>query len=151
DPYGIKPLYYASDGGTLRFASSVKALAAGGAVPPAFDAAGLVGFLLSGPVPPPRTLPSRGRAPAPGHRLVVEEGEISAPRPVPRPAENGALAVEAAIEDSVAAHLVSDVPVAVFLSAGLDSSLVLALARRALGEAPVALTLRFDALAGTPE
>src|SRR5436305_7324724 len=56
----------------------------------------------------------------------------------------------AAVEDSVRAHLVSDVPVAVFLSAGLDSSLIAALARRHLSEPPTTFTIRFDALEGTP-
>jgi asparagine synthase (glutamine-hydrolysing) len=54
------------------------------------------------------------------------------------------------VEDAVAAHLVSDVPVAVFLSAGLDSGLIAALARRRLPEPPVTFTLSFDVLAGTP-
>ncbi len=57
----------------------------------------------------------------------------------------------AAVEDSVRAHLVSDVPVAVFLSAGLDSGLIAALARRHLPEPPATFTLRFDALEGTPQ
>ena len=48
------------------------------------------------------------------------------------------------------AHLVSDVPVAVFLSAGQDSGLVAALARRHLPEPPATFTLRFDGLEGTP-
>jgi asparagine synthase (glutamine-hydrolysing) len=56
----------------------------------------------------------------------------------------------AAIEDSVAAHLVSDVPVAIFLSAGLDSGLIAALACRHLAPPPTTLTLAFDVLAGTP-
>jgi asparagine synthase (glutamine-hydrolysing) len=51
----------------------------------------------------------------------------------------------------VAAHLVADVPVAVFLSAGLDSGLIAALARRHLSEPPVTFTLTFDVLAGTPQ
>src|SRR5947199_4723687 len=56
-----------------------------------------------------------------------------------------------AVEDSVRAHLVADVPVAVFLSAGLDSGLIAALARRHLPEPPVTFTLRFDELAGTSQ
>src|SRR5229473_3334840 len=53
DPYGIKPLYYADDGWTLRFASQVKALVAGGAVSREPDPAGIVGFHLLGSVPEP--------------------------------------------------------------------------------------------------
>ncbi|MGB5736724.1 MAG: N-acetylglutaminylglutamine amidotransferase, partial [Thiohalocapsa sp.] len=56
DPYGIKPLYYAADGRTLRFASQVKALRAGGAISTESDPAGIVGFYLFGSVPEPYTL-----------------------------------------------------------------------------------------------
>src|SRR5262245_56070426 len=55
DPYGIKPLYYADDGSTLRFASQVKALMAGGGVSRDRDPAGWVGFYLFGSVPEPFT------------------------------------------------------------------------------------------------
>src|SRR5262249_48767272 len=55
DPYGIKPLYYADDGWTFRFASQVKALVAGGAIPDDADPAGHVGFYLLGSVPDPFT------------------------------------------------------------------------------------------------
>src|SRR5882757_8349364 len=56
DPYGIKPLYYANDGKTFRFASQVKAILAGGGVSTARDPAGIVGFLLRGHVPEPFTI-----------------------------------------------------------------------------------------------
>src|SRR5258706_2009163 len=56
DPYGIKPLYLADDGRTLRAASQVKALLAGGGVPATRDPAGVAGFLLRGSVPEPFTL-----------------------------------------------------------------------------------------------
>src|SRR5437763_5795059 len=56
DPYGIKPLYYADDGGTLRVASQVRALVASGKVSKQFDSAGAVGFFLRGTVPEPFTM-----------------------------------------------------------------------------------------------
>ena len=56
DPYGIKPLYYADDGGTFRFASQVKALLAGGQVSRDPEPAGVTGFCLWGSVPEPFTL-----------------------------------------------------------------------------------------------
>jgi len=62
DPLGIKPLYYADDGRTLRFASQVKALLAGRTVDTARDPAGLAGFYLWGSVPEPFTLYSRVRS-----------------------------------------------------------------------------------------
>jgi asparagine synthase (glutamine-hydrolysing) len=55
DPYGIKPLYYANDGWTIRIASQVKALLAGGRVSRQIDPAGHVGFFLFGSVPEPYT------------------------------------------------------------------------------------------------
>ena len=56
DPYGIKPLYYADDGWTFRFASLVKGLVAGGAVAGDVEPAGLVGFYMFGSVPEPYTM-----------------------------------------------------------------------------------------------
>lgn len=154
DPYGIKPLYLARSAGQLRFASQVKALEAGGAVDDAVDPAALTGFLLWGAVPGPRTIRKQVRALPPGHHLRVQRGAVGEPQPHYqfRPGARGAPGVSCgqALEDSVAAHLVSDVPVAVFLSAGLDSSLIAALARRQLGEPPTTLTLQFDEFAGTP-
>jgi len=173
DPLGIKPLYYScSTSHQLRFASQVKALEAGGAVSRVVDPAGLAGFLLWGSVPEPWTLRRDIRALPAGHFLVVEDrGGAGQPRAFTALAAPAALApLDAtdatdaaetaetiaitaalqAIEDSVTAHLVSDVPVAVFLSAGLDSGLVAALARRHLPEPPATFTLSFDVLAGTP-
>ncbi|HVF61884.1 MAG TPA: asparagine synthase (glutamine-hydrolyzing) [Thermoanaerobaculia bacterium] len=154
DPLGVKPLYYAVEGGVLRFASQVKALEAGGAVSRAVEPAGLAGFLLWGSVPEPWTIRRGVRALPAGHRLLVRDGRIEAPapfavEPAAEPEADGAGDAAAALADSVRAHLVSDVPVAVFLSAGLDSTLVAALASRAAPEPPTTFTLRFDVLAGT--
>jgi asparagine synthase (glutamine-hydrolysing) len=148
DPLGIKPLYLSTEGGCLRFASQVKALEAGGAVSRAVDPAGLAGFLLWGSVPEPLTIRRAVRALPAGHYLMIRNGAIGDPVPQGKPAVES-LAPEAAIEDSVVAHLVSDVPVAIFLSAGLDSGLIAALARRHLPEPPATFTLRFDGLEGT--
>ncbi|HKV06547.1 MAG TPA: asparagine synthase (glutamine-hydrolyzing) [Thermoanaerobaculia bacterium] len=149
DPLGIKPLYYAADGGTLRFASQVKALERGGGISKETDPAGLAGFLLWGAVPEPWTIRRAVRALPAGTFLLVVDGRAGEPKPfghlAPAP-----LPPAEAVEDSVAAHLVSDVPVAVFLSAGLDSGLIAALARRHLPEPPMTFTLRFDVLADTP-
>jgi len=153
DPLGIKPLYYSTVGGCLRFASQVKALEAGGAVSRAVDPAGLAGFLLWGAVPDPFTIRREVRALPAGCCLEIADGRIGEPQCFHRPDEVPAgapLPPAIAVEDSVAAHLVSDVPVAVFLSAGLDSGLIAALARRRLPEPPVTFTLSFDVLAGTP-
>jgi asparagine synthase (glutamine-hydrolysing) len=149
DPLGIKPLYLSTAGGCLRFASQVKALTEGGAVSLETDPAGVAGFLLWGSVPEPLTIRRAVRALPAGHFVVVRDGRIGEPEAIAHPNVPGMEPAEA-IEDSVRAHLVSDVPVAVFLSAGLDSGLIAALARRHLPEPPTTFTLRFDELAGTP-
>ncbi len=148
DPLGIKPLYYSTAGGCLRFASQVKALEQGGAVSREIDAAGLAGFLLWGSVPEPFTIRREIRALPAGRHLLVREGNLGQPQPH-GPEQVEPLEPAAAVEDSVRAHLVSDVPVAVFLSAGLDSSLIAALARRHLPEPPATFTLRFEGLQDT--
>ena len=56
DPYGLKPLYYADDGKTIRLASGIKALLAGGAVSRAISPAGAAGFFLTGSIPEPFTI-----------------------------------------------------------------------------------------------
>lgn len=154
DPYGIKPLYYNISGGCLRFASQVKALLADPAVPQEIDPVGLVGFLLWGSVPEPHTIQRAIKALPAGHYLKISP-ETS---PVePRAYHHfGQLKPEApvdlrtALEQTVEAHLVSDVPVAIFLSAGLDSALLAALAARLQAEPPTTITLTFDGLVGTP-
>lgn len=154
DPLGIKPLYYSTEGGLFRFASQVKALLAGGGLSLREDPAGLAGFLLWGSVPEPWTLRRSVRALPAGCSLVVESGAVGEPRRHDQPGEPPAPEMDgaaAAVEESVRAHLVSDVPVAVFLSAGLDSSLIAALARRHLPEPPVTFTLAFDELAGSDQ
>ena len=81
DPLGVKPLYYAVEGGVLRFASQVKALEAGGAVSRAVEPAGLAGFLLWGSVPEPWTIRRGVRALPAGHGLLVLDGRIEGPAP----------------------------------------------------------------------
>src|SRR5436190_21783399 len=72
DPYGIKPLYYADDGWTLRFASQVKALLAGGSISRSRESAGVVGFCLFGSVPEPFTTYQEVRALPAGSTLWVD-------------------------------------------------------------------------------
>ena len=81
DPLGVKPLYYADDGHTLRFASQVKALAAGGALSTEPSAAGVAGFFLWGHVPEPWTWLAAVKALPAGATLTVRRG---VPRPDPR-------------------------------------------------------------------
>ena len=155
DPFGIKPLYYADNGSTLRFASQVKALLQG-PVDRRAEPAGHAGFLLWGSVPEPYTLFKGIRALPPGHWMQVTRTGATRPVCFDRPlhrlrqlpsaaagAEQEALAqIADAVHDSVAAHMVADVPVGVFLSAGLDSTMLAASAARR-GELRT-LTLGFE-------
>lgn len=135
DSYGIKPLYYADDGWTVRAASQVKALVAGGAISDDPEPAGLVGFYLWGSLPEPFTLYQEIRAVPPGHYVRVGElgPELAQPflslESIYRDAERVAPSADAirhAVTASVRRHLVADVPVGLFLSAGIDSTALLA-------------------------
>jgi asparagine synthase (glutamine-hydrolysing) len=152
DPYGIKPLYVVEQDGWLQFASQVKALEAGGRVGRGVDPAAIAGFLLWGSVPEPRTIRKAVRAVPAGHMLVVEDGRVGHPRSFRdlRHLDNAPCAdIAEALADSVRAHLVADVPVGVFLSAGIDSSVIAALARRVAGDELTTLTMRFADFVGT--
>ncbi|HEV7670160.1 MAG TPA: asparagine synthase (glutamine-hydrolyzing) [Thermoanaerobaculia bacterium] len=157
DPFGIKPLYLSIERGTLRFASQVKALEAGGGVSREVEPAAVAGFLLWGSVPEPWTIRRGVMALPAGSYQIAREGDPGGPIPFAATdvSESGPTADPAELlADSIRAHLVSDVPVAVFLSAGLDSGLLAALAAREAKAAgappPRAFTLSFDRLEGTP-
>ena len=72
DHFGIKPLYYADNGKTIRFASQVKALLAGGQIDTTHEPAGLVGFFLWGSVPEPYTSYKDIRALPAGTSLTID-------------------------------------------------------------------------------
>ena len=141
DPYGIKPLYVADDGTTVRVASQVKALLAGGGVDTRPDPAGHTGFFLWGHVPEPYTFYRGIRALSAGTSLWIgEDGTrrvrtfasvpeiLAAAEAVPRPASDAADLLRETLLDSVRHHLIADVEVGVFLSSGLDSTTLAALA-----------------------
>ncbi|MDP1612369.1 MAG: asparagine synthase (glutamine-hydrolyzing) [Sulfuritalea sp.] len=166
DPFGIKPLYYADDGGTFRFASQVKALIAGGRVASSLDRTAEIGYFIWGAVPEPLTIYRTVRALPAGTWLEVDGGRVGAPtrhydiaeafciaEAAPRQAlrrDDLLAGILDAFGESVAAHMVADVPVGLFLSAGIDSSLI---ARRACGATPEeirAVTLAFYEYANSP-
>ena len=164
DPYGIKPIYTANDGWTFRFASQVKALLAGGQVSRDPEPAGMVGYHLFGSVPEPFTLYREIRALPAGHFQWVDESGPREPRRFANlaavlaegaqhsaaPSELNAR-VQQAMFDSVRAHLLADVEVGVFLSAGIDSGALLGLVRDAGQQKVRAITLGFDEFADTAE
>jgi asparagine synthase (glutamine-hydrolysing) len=135
DRYGIKPLYYRDSGGRLEFASELRALPRG-----EIDLEALEAFLAFNSIPAPYSIFRDTRKLPAGHVLVWEErGGLSVERyarPGPVPIEevrNGDEAelveeLRARLRDSVRAHLLSDVPVGVLLSGGVDSAVLTALA-----------------------
>ncbi|MGB7885271.1 MAG: asparagine synthase (glutamine-hydrolyzing), partial [Xanthobacteraceae bacterium] len=164
DPYGIKPLYYADDGSTLRFASQVKALMTGRGVSRDPDPAGWVGFYLFGSVPEPFTTYREVRALPAGSFVRIDQHGLRAPiqyysiartyseaplSAAPAKDETKALVREALL-DSVCHHLVADVPVGAFLSAGVDSGALVGLMREAGQQDIQTVTLAFDEFHGTP-
>lgn len=165
DPFGIKPLYFADDGKTFRFSSQVKALLSGGAVSGSPSAAGVVGFFIWGHVPEPWTWALAVRALPAGSILTVAlHRGIPAPRPyfdlreeilaaeaAPKKVRDDVTETTEMLAESVGYHLVADVPVGVFLSAGRDSTLISTLAAGRVSEPLRTLTLGFDEFRGRIE
>jgi asparagine synthase (glutamine-hydrolysing) len=141
DPFGIKPLYIADDGRTLRVASQVKALLASRQVDTSPEPAGHVGFFLWGNVPDPFTLYRGIRALPAGSTMWIDRQRSQPAKPFfdigaifaeaednPAPEGQRAELLREALLESVRHHLVADVPVGTFLSAGLDSTTIAGLA-----------------------
>jgi asparagine synthase (glutamine-hydrolysing) len=152
DRMGIKPLYVARSGENLLFASEVKTLLASGMVERRLDPAGLRVYLQLGHVPPPWTI-VRGITPLePGHVATWQNGEwkdraywtLESPECLSTVAEDG-LAEELGhvLLQATREHLVSDVPIVLFLSGGADSACLGALAQRAGGGKLAAMTVGF--------
>ena len=164
DPYGIKPLYYADDGRTLRFASQVKALLSGGAIRTDLDPGGVAGFYLFGSVPEPLTVFAAIKPLPAGATLLIGPGgpgEVrsyfkiaDAYRAAEDMAESSKPCLESirsAVSDSVRHHLVADVPVGAFLSAGIDLGALVGLMRDA-GQCEIkTVTLGFTEFANTSQ
>lgn len=170
DPYGIKPLYYSDDGWTFRFASQVKAILAGGGVSRDIDSAGVVGFYLWGSVPEPFTTHRAVRALPAGCTMRVDKLGAHEPkryysiaaayRDATLDAQSHSnsddmrettAALQQAIRDSLRRHLVADVPVGAFLSAGIDSGALVGLMRDAGQRKIQTVTLSFEEYRGSNE
>ena len=148
DRFGIKPLYVVTAPWGIAFASELKALHAAGLTSRTLDWEALDAYFQLGYIPAPASPFLDVRKLEPGHTLVWRRGESTTrrywqipPRPGPGPEEPEAR-VREWLDGSVAAHLVSDVPVAAFLSGGLDSSAVVASMALA-GDRPHAFTARY--------
>src|SRR5437763_8680093 len=149
DRYGIKPLYYRDTGDELRFASELRALPRG-----EIDLDALEAFLAFNSIPAPYSIFRDVRKLPAGHVLIWEHGAVTLERyarPGPAAAEelrdgDEAELVEelrARLRDSVRAHLLSDVPVGVLLSGGVDSAALAALAAQETPEPVHTFTIGF--------
>lgn len=132
DAFGIKPLYYAVEGGRILFGSEIKGLLAHPNARRSLNERRLAHWLCMEYLPDEETLFEGVRKLSAGHWLRwrngrAERGRWFVPRFAPdagRSLEESAEAIEAALRESVAAHAIADVDVGCFLSAGVDSSLV---------------------------
>jgi asparagine synthase (glutamine-hydrolysing) len=153
DRLGIKPLFYTNLNPGIVFASEVKALLAHPGVrremnPPAVDA-----YFELGYIPGPDTIFSGIRALSPGSWLEYTGRCLSIERYwIPDFSRNGPVGnedellehLDQRLNDAVKSHLVADVPVGAFLSGGIDSSLVCAIAQRHVKEPLQTFTIGFD-------
>jgi len=139
DRLGIKPLYYTESGGLLLFASEIKSILASGLVEPRLNHEALPEFLAFGYNVDDTTLYAGIKKLPPGHRLVWHDGKVRIEQywDVTYPPEPLNISEEEAVErfrelfhDCVEMRLMSDVPLGMFLSGGLDSSAVAAVMTR---------------------
>jgi asparagine synthase (glutamine-hydrolysing) len=148
DRLGIKPLYYTANESGIRMASEVKVLAPDS---PAITAESISAYLQWGSCPERELLYSDISVLPAGHAMIISEnGERKTWRYWPAqkqfvsPANDVVPKVRALIENAVEEHLLSDVPVASFLSGGIDSSIVTALAAQRLEKKLQTFSVGFD-------
>jgi asparagine synthase (glutamine-hydrolysing) len=143
DRFGIKPLYFAIADAKLVFASEVRALLASGLIAHKISPAAVASYVLFGAVGEPMTLVEGISSLPPGHSMLINAKSPSDAAPNPywnlaaaksgEPSHNGNAAdapkhLRALLEDAVQKHLIADVPIGVFLSSGIDSTALAALA-----------------------
>jgi asparagine synthase (glutamine-hydrolysing) len=161
DPMGIKPLYYCCGNKGFAFASELLALRAGGVTKGAIDQRALAGLLAYGSVPGPLTMFEDVRLLPPGTHMEVDlaqgpnaldskpETFWSFPREIRKVSRDEAVAVlRERLSAAVNSHLISDVPVGIFLSSGMDSTAITALASKGAAERVNTFTI---GLANQPE
>lgn len=141
DRIGKKPLHYSAVGDDLAFASEIKALLQHPQVDRALDLQALDKYLTYEYIPAPQTIFKSIKKLEPGHYLLWQKGKASLVQYWDLPMTDAPIAVkserdyadelQAILDRSVRKRLVADVPVGLFISGGLDSSLVAAFARQA--------------------
>lgn len=151
DRLGIKPLYFVEAPGRFAFASELRALLAGDMAARELDERGLAGYLKFGALPEPATIVRGVRSLAAGETMRIRSGKILRRQrywaveefpPVAAAPQRAELRTH--LERAIREHLVSDVPVATFLSGGIDSSIVTALAAQIAGRPLRTFTVRFE-------
>jgi asparagine synthase (glutamine-hydrolysing) len=160
DRAGEKPLFYSLESAVLRFASELKALMADPSVPRRLDPEAVDCYLAFGYIPGERAILQGVRKLPPAHALAYDLHSGSArqwrywePPPAPGAASDAAVLtdeLEGVLEAAVRRQLVADVPVGVLLSGGVDSSLITALAARAVPRVKT-FTVRFPGFAAHDE
>ena len=150
DRLGVKPLYYTMAGGRLLFGSEIKALLAHPAVPRRLRPAAVDDYLTFLYVPAPQTIFDGIEELPPAHWLRYSNGAAelhrywqALPLPAGEAKESAPEELCALLEESVRLRLVSDVPLGAFLSGGLDSSSIVALAARAQADPVRTFSLGF--------
>ena len=156
DPFGIKPLYYHVSDQLFIFASELRALLATGLIPRKLSHSGLDSYLADGSVAAPLTMVEGVRQLLPGHYLQVTANvggnvkcttaKFKREHQVSPPANrsDAVMQLRALLEESIASHLVSDVPLGVFLSGGMDSSALVALMSKVSRQRPKTFSVAFD-------
>ena len=159
DRFGVKPLYYfrSPNDEVLLFASEVRALLASGLVESQLSPRGVASYLAYGSIQSPQTIIENVYSLMPGECLVVKPLDqkldihsssfttnVKKDSVSPNSRAEIVKELRARLEDSVRAHLVSDVPLGVFLSGGMDSSSLVALMSRVSGEPPKTFSVVFD-------
>lgn len=161
DRLGVKPLFFGEAAPGLAFGSEIKAVLAAGGVDTTLDDQAMSEYLWYGNAYEDRTPYAGVRSLRPGHWLIDQGGarriepwfriEEWLERPGPRTPGEAADAVREALDAAVARQLVSDVPIALFLSGGIDSSAIAASAARASREPIMSYAAAFDFERGVDE
>lgn len=150
DHFGIKPFYFSDNGNSFRFASQVKTLLSASPVNKNFCAAGHVGFYLLGSVPEPYTLYQGIQSlPAGSYLIISPDQKIQntyysiASAFIQAENSMNAVSLTECLYDTLWHHLIADVDVGIFLSAGIDSSTIVN-AISEVAPAPTTITLGFE-------
>lgn len=159
DRFGVRPLFYTQGGGSFIFGSEIKALFASGCIAPAFDFTGISQVFRYWSTISPRTVFKNVVELPPGHWLRVSAEGVQLQRywqlqfPVGQPGKESldekvvkkhSERLRELLADAAKIRLRADVPVAAYLSGGLDSSVITTLAREAVPDVLHTFSISFD-------